>query len=70
LSTIFWGQKCVSAWKVKSNVCLPFDDGQTLDWSLADYLFLWLAQRFDFPDAKLLHGLPSFVLAIHFTPAI
>jgi len=56
--------------RCKFNVCPPFDDGQTLNWSLADYFFLWLAQRFDFPDAKLLHGLPSFVLAIHFTFAI
>jgi hypothetical protein len=54
----------------KINVCPSSKGGQTLTWSLADYFFLWIAQRFDFPDAKLLHGLPSFVLAIHFTPAI
>ena len=46
----------------KVNVCPSSKGGQTLTWYLADYFFLWVAQRFDFPDAKLLHGLPSFGL--------
>jgi hypothetical protein len=54
----------------KFNLCLPTNDEQTLNFSLTDYFLLWDAQRFDFPDAKLLHALPSFVLAIHFTFAI
>jgi hypothetical protein len=45
----------------------PTNDEQTLNFSLTDYFLLWDAQLFDFPDAKLLHALPSFVLAVHFT---
>jgi len=58
---------CIT-WRIKEfNVCPPTNDEQTLNFSLTDYFFLWDAQRFDFPAAKLLHALPSFVLAIHFT---
>jgi len=45
----------------------PTNDEQTLNFSLTDYFLLWDAQRFDFPAARFLHALPSFVLAVHFT---
>jgi len=55
-------------WRIKKfNVCSSLVDWQTLNFSLTDYYLLWDAQRFDFPAAKLLHALPSFVLAVHFT---
>ena len=58
---------CIT-WRIKKfNVCPPINDEQTLNFSLTDYFFLWDTQRFDFPAAKLLHALPSFVLAVHFT---
>ena len=58
---------CVT-WRIKKfNACPPTNDEQTLNFSLTDYFLLWDAQRVDFPDAKFLHALPSFVLAIHFT---
>jgi len=51
----------------KFNVCPRANNEQTLNSSLIDHYFLCDAQRFDFPDAKFLHALPSCVLAEHFT---
>jgi hypothetical protein len=51
----------------KINVWPPTNDEQTLIFSLTDYYLLWATQLFNFPAAKFLHLLPSFVLALHFS---